>query len=166
MFFCPLPLFQTILPLRFPCFSVYLCQQHLLLVPRSSQRVLQGKLVFHGDDHNIGLRSYEAEASIVLQREDDSIQKAPPWKLTIVTGANKGIGLEICRQLATISVKVVLTARDEKKGAEAVEKLKGSGLSAVVFHQLDVMDPASIASLVDFIRTQFGKLDILVTFGT
>ncbi|KAJ4977581.1 hypothetical protein NE237_008361 [Protea cynaroides] len=83
-------------------------------------------------------------------------------KLAVVTGANKGIGLEICRQLATIGVIVVLTARDEKKGVEAVEKLKGSGLSHVVFHQLDVMDTASITSLADFIKTQFGKLDILV----
>ncbi|XP_042513987.1 salutaridine reductase-like [Macadamia integrifolia] len=83
-------------------------------------------------------------------------------KLVVVTGANKGIGLEICRQLATIGFIVVLTARDEKRGVEAVEKLKGSGLSHVIFHQLNVKDPASIASLADFIKTQFGKLDILV----
>ncbi|KAJ4977850.1 hypothetical protein NE237_008630 [Protea cynaroides] len=83
-------------------------------------------------------------------------------KLAVVTGANKGIGLEICHQLATIGVIVVLTARDEKKGFEAVEKLKGSGLYDVLFHQLDVKDTASITSLADFIKTQFGKLDILV----
>lgn len=58
---------------------------------------------------------------------------------------------------------MVLTARDEKRGLEAVEKLKGSGLSDfVVFHQLDVTDLASIASLAEFIKSQFGKLDILV----
>ncbi|XP_073263647.1 (+)-neomenthol dehydrogenase-like [Populus alba] len=57
---------------------------------------------------------------------------------------------------------VVLTARDETRGLEAVEKLNASGLSdQVVFHLLDVMDPASIASLADFIRSQYGKLDIL-----
>ncbi|XP_042505099.1 (+)-neomenthol dehydrogenase-like isoform X3 [Macadamia integrifolia] len=83
-------------------------------------------------------------------------------RLAVVTGANKGIGLEICRQLASNGVAVVLTARDEKKGIEAVEKLKGYGLSDVVFHQLDMKDPASIASLAHFIKTQFGKLDILV----
>ncbi|XP_042475517.1 salutaridine reductase-like [Macadamia integrifolia] len=83
-------------------------------------------------------------------------------RLAVVTGANKGIGLEICRQLASNGVAVVLTARDEKKGVEAVEKLKGSGLSDVVFHQLDVKDPARIASLGHFIKTHFGKLDILV----
>ncbi|XVF80025.1 hypothetical protein PTKIN_Ptkin15bG0037200 [Pterospermum kingtungense] len=84
-------------------------------------------------------------------------------RYAVVTGANKGIGLEICKQLASKGVMVVLTARDEKRGLEAVEKLKESGLSDnVVFHQLDVADPASIASLVEFIKTQFGKLDILV----
>ncbi|XP_043693454.1 salutaridine reductase-like [Telopea speciosissima] len=83
-------------------------------------------------------------------------------RLAVVTGANKGIGLEICRQLASNGAAVVLTARDEKKGVEAVEKLKGSGLPDVVFHQLDLKDPASIASLAHFIKTQFGKLDILV----
>ncbi|XVF22594.1 hypothetical protein REPUB_Repub12eG0184900 [Reevesia pubescens] len=81
----------------------------------------------------------------------------------VVTGANKGIGLEICKQLASKGIMVVLTARDEKRGLEAVEKLKECGLSDnLVFHQLDVVDPANIASLVEFIKTQFGKLDILV----
>ncbi|KAK1559851.1 hypothetical protein Q3G72_019086 [Acer saccharum] len=81
----------------------------------------------------------------------------------VVTGANKGIGFEICKQLASKGVVVVLTSRDEKRGLEAVEKLRESGLSDyVIFHQLDVTDPASIASLAHFIKTQFGKLDILV----
>ena len=57
---------------------------------------------------------------------------------------------------------MVLTARDVKRGTEAVEKLKASGFSNVVFHLLDVTDPATIASLADFLKTQFGKIDILV----
>ncbi|BBG97512.1 NAD(P)-binding Rossmann-fold superfamily protein [Prunus dulcis] len=84
-------------------------------------------------------------------------------KYAVVTGANKGIGLETVRQLASNGFTVVLTARDEKRGLEAAEKLKESGLSGqVVFHQLDVANPATVASLADFIKTQFGKLDILV----
>ncbi|XP_018858487.1 (+)-neomenthol dehydrogenase-like isoform X1 [Juglans regia] len=84
-------------------------------------------------------------------------------RYAVVTGANKGIGFEIVRQLASKGIVVVLTARDEKKGLEAVEKLKDFGLSDhVVFHQLDVSDPASIVSLADFIKAKFGKLDILV----
>nr|XP_023885802.1 (+)-neomenthol dehydrogenase-like isoform X1 [Quercus suber] len=84
-------------------------------------------------------------------------------KYAVVTGANKGIGFEICRKLASNGIVVVLTAKDEKKGLEAVEKLREFGLSDhVVFHQLDVADPASIASFADFIKTKYGKLDILV----
>ncbi|KAL0428908.1 UNVERIFIED_CONTAM: (+)-neomenthol dehydrogenase [Sesamum radiatum] len=86
-----------------------------------------------------------------------------PKRYAVVTGANKGIGLEICRQLASEDITVVLTARDEKRGLEAVEKLKASSLSgSIIFHQLDVADSASVASLAEFIKSQFGKLDILV----
>ncbi|TYI62289.1 hypothetical protein E1A91_D10G234000v1 [Gossypium mustelinum] len=84
-------------------------------------------------------------------------------RYAVVTGANKGIGLEICKQLAQNGISVVLTARDEKRGLEALESLKHSGLSDyLIFHQLDVTDPESIASLADFVKKQFGKLDILV----
>ncbi|KAI3964355.1 hypothetical protein MKX01_024972, partial [Papaver californicum] len=82
---------------------------------------------------------------------------------SVVTGGNKGIGFKICRQLASNGISIVLTSRDITKGAEAVEKLKSSfGLSNIVFHQLDVINPITISSLVDFIRSHFGKLDILV----
>ncbi|XP_062030613.1 (+)-neomenthol dehydrogenase-like [Rosa rugosa] len=83
-------------------------------------------------------------------------------KIAVVTGANKGIGLEISKQLASKGVGVVLTARDVKRGTEAAESLKASGFSDVVFHQLDVTAPTSIASLANFLKTQFRKLDILV----
>ncbi|XP_056174325.1 (+)-neomenthol dehydrogenase-like [Syzygium oleosum] len=86
-------------------------------------------------------------------------------RYAVVTGSNKGIGFEICRQLASTGVTVVLTARDEKRGLQAAGELqKNSSLSggAVIFHQLDVADPASVASLVGFVATQFGRLDILV----
>ncbi|KAK7295036.1 hypothetical protein RJT34_17939 [Clitoria ternatea] len=84
-------------------------------------------------------------------------------RYAVVTGANKGIGFGICKKLASRGIVVILTARNEERGMEAVETLKEFGLSElVVFHQLDVDDPASIASFADFIKTQFGKLDILV----
>ena len=83
----------------------------------------------------------------------------------MVTGANKGIGLEICRQLASNGVTVVLTARDQKRGAAAVDALRELELSDVMFHQLDVREPSSAARLADFVRDKFGKLDILVRFG-
>lgn len=86
-------------------------------------------------------------------------------RYAVVTGANRGIGLEICRQLASNGIRVVLTSRDEKRGLEAVETLRqeiGVSDQSLVFHQLDVTDPASIKSLAQFVETQFGKLDILV----
>ncbi|KAF2282571.1 hypothetical protein GH714_043200 [Hevea brasiliensis] len=80
------------------------------------------------------------------------------------SGANKGVGFEICMQLASNGIVVVLTATDEKRGLEALQKLKDSSLSdLVVFHQLDVADAAVVVALADFIRTQFGKLDGLVS---
>ncbi|KAF6156744.1 hypothetical protein GIB67_033213 [Kingdonia uniflora] len=92
----------------------------------------------------------------------DQIIMYASFRCAVVTGGNKGIGLEICRQLASNGILVVLTARDEKKGNEAIENLKESGISNVFFHQLDIKDPTSIASLASFIKTRFGKLDILV----
>ncbi|KAI9072837.1 hypothetical protein K1719_045205 [Acacia pycnantha] len=86
-------------------------------------------------------------------------------RYAVVTGGNKGMGFEICKQLASNGIAVVLTARDEKRGLEAVEKLKSeSGVSGeVFFHQLDVTNPsASVPSLANFIKTKFGKLDYLV----
>lgn len=72
------------------------------------------------------------------------------------------MGFEICRQLAAQGITVVLTARDEKKGGEAAEKLGGLGLSDVAFHQLEISEPAGAARLAAFIKHKFGKLDILV----
>nr|ACJ84741.1 unknown [Medicago truncatula] len=84
-------------------------------------------------------------------------------RIAVVTGANKGIGFEIVKQLAPAGIKVVLTARDEKRGLHALETLKASGLSDfVVFYQVDVANAASVATLADFVKSQFGKLDILV----
>uniref|UniRef100_A0A8R7PH14 (+)-neomenthol dehydrogenase n=1 Tax=Triticum urartu TaxID=4572 RepID=A0A8R7PH14_TRIUA len=93
---------------------------------------------------------------------EGAISSGPNPRIAVVTGGNKGIGFEVCRQLASHGVAVVLTARDEPRGAEAVEKLRALGLAQVIFHQLDVTDTSSIATLFVFLKTRFGKLDILV----
>ncbi|PNX76661.1 (+)-neomenthol dehydrogenase-like protein, partial [Trifolium pratense] len=80
----------------------------------------------------------------------------------VVTGANKGIGLEIVKQLASLGIAVVLTARNETRGRDAITKLHQIGLSNVIFHQLDVVDALSIESLAKFIQQEFGRLDILI----
>ncbi|OEL31094.1 (+)-neomenthol dehydrogenase [Dichanthelium oligosanthes] len=84
------------------------------------------------------------------------------FRVAVVTGGNKGIGLEVCRQLASRGVTVILTARDEKRGSEAVEMLHESGLPDVQFHRLDVSDPSGAARLAEFIDEKFGRLDILI----
>ncbi|KAL6651099.1 hypothetical protein ACP70R_010024 [Stipagrostis hirtigluma subsp. patula] len=84
-------------------------------------------------------------------------------RIALVTGGNKGVGLETCRQLASRGLRVVLTARNEARGLEAVEGIRrSSGDAEVVFHQLDVTDPSSAARLADFVKDQFGRLDILI----
>lgn len=85
----------------------------------------------------------------------------------MVTGANKGIGLEIVKQLSSKGVTVVLTARDEKRGNDAVATLHDQlGLTSrsdrLIFHRLDVLDPLSVQALARFIHDKFGRLDILV----
>lgn len=82
-------------------------------------------------------------------------------KIAVVTGANKGIGLEVCRQLAKAGIQVILTSRDESKGQTATETLKSEGLE-VIYYALDVTEADSIARLEQFIRDRFGHLDILV----
>lgn len=82
-------------------------------------------------------------------------------KVAVVTGANRGLGFEASRQLAKKGYQVILTSRDEAKGKAAAEKLQAEGLN-VIFHPLDVTNDESSQQLANFIREQFGKLDVLV----
>ena len=85
------------------------------------------------------------------------------FRLAVVTGGNRGIGLEVCRQLAVQGVTVILTARNEKRGKDAVEYLRREcNLSNVIYHPLDILDGDSVASLAKHIESRYGKLDILV----
>ncbi|XP_051213590.1 (+)-neomenthol dehydrogenase [Lolium perenne] len=89
--------------------------------------------------------------------------KQASHRLAVVTGGNKGVGLEVCRQLAVKGVTVILTARDEKRGKDALESIRReSDLSNIVFHQLDVQDVNSVTSLARYVESSYGKLDILV----
>ncbi|MBD0343935.1 MAG: SDR family oxidoreductase [Coleofasciculus sp. Co-bin14] len=82
-------------------------------------------------------------------------------KIALVTGANKGIGFEIVRQLAAVGFRVFLTARDRSRGEAACAKLQQDGLQ-VEFLQLDVADPSSIAQLAQELASQTDRLDVLV----
>ena len=82
-------------------------------------------------------------------------------KIALVTGANRGLGFEISRQLALQHIKVVMAVRDSVKGRIAVEQLLRNSLD-VEFQQLNVTDLKSIKSVYNYLNKKYGKLDILV----
>lgn len=82
-------------------------------------------------------------------------------RIALVSGANKGIGLEIARQLAQVGVTVIIGARDPKRGEGAAAELSSQGLAAE-FVKLDLNDEASITAAAEHISTKHGRLDILV----
>ena len=81
-------------------------------------------------------------------------------RVAIVTGANRGIGLEVTRQLADLGYTVVLGSRDLGKGEAAAKKLKVGDL--VMARRLDVTEQSTIDRLRDEIGTTFGSLHVLV----
>jgi NAD(P)-dependent dehydrogenase (short-subunit alcohol dehydrogenase family) len=82
-------------------------------------------------------------------------------KIALITGANKGIGLETARQLGARGMTVLVGARDEKRGTEAERELRDGGADAR-FVQLDVTDAASINRAAGWINAEYGHLDVLV----
>jgi NAD(P)-dependent dehydrogenase (short-subunit alcohol dehydrogenase family) len=82
-------------------------------------------------------------------------------KVALISGGNKGIGLETARQLGKLGVTVVLGARDLAKGEAAAEELRAEGIDARAV-KLDVVDAADIAASAAFVESEFGVLDILV----
>ncbi len=82
--------------------------------------------------------------------------------VALVTGANRGIGREVARQLAERGYEVLLSARDEAKAGEAAAEVAaqtGAGVSPLT---LDVADPASIAAAAQRLEQSPGRLDVLV----
>jgi NAD(P)-dependent dehydrogenase (short-subunit alcohol dehydrogenase family) len=82
-------------------------------------------------------------------------------KIALVTGGNRGIGFETCRQLGRQGVHVLLTSRNWDKGETAAKKLRQEGYD-INYYQLDVTDVAGVAALPEVVEQQFGRLDILV----
>lgn len=81
--------------------------------------------------------------------------------VALVTGGNRGIGFEVCRQLASKQFKVILGARNLIKGKEAAEKLQSEGLD-VIFQPLDVIDEDQIGFVASWIEMEYEGLDVLV----
>jgi len=82
-------------------------------------------------------------------------------RIALVTGANKGLGLETARQLAQEGTTVLMASRNQERGAAAVQQLKAEGLD-VEGVQLEVTNEAEIDALVQHIDATYGKLDVLI----
>lgn len=81
--------------------------------------------------------------------------------VALITGANKGLGLEIARQLGKQGLVMVLGSRDEAKGAAAAAELCKQDIEAHTV-KLDVTKQADVAALPAFFKNKFGRLDVLV----
>lgn len=82
-------------------------------------------------------------------------------RIGLVTGANKGLGLETARQLAQEGLTVLMASRNKERGIEAVQKLKDEGLDVELI-KLEVTNSAEVDALVESIDSTYGKLDVLV----
>jgi NAD(P)-dependent dehydrogenase (short-subunit alcohol dehydrogenase family) len=82
-------------------------------------------------------------------------------RIALVTGGNRGIGLEVCRQLAGLGIKVILGSRDVARGVAAAGELVAERLP-VEARQLDVASAKSIGECMNWVRRDVGRLDILV----
>jgi len=82
-------------------------------------------------------------------------------KIALITGGNKGIGFETARQLGTLGMKVLVGARNDALGKEAVAALGSEGIDADTV-QLDMTDDASVQAAAKRIEAEYGRLDVLV----
>jgi NAD(P)-dependent dehydrogenase (short-subunit alcohol dehydrogenase family) len=79
-------------------------------------------------------------------------------RIAVVTGGNRGLGFEICRQLAARGLRVVVAARDEDSARRAAAELDEDGVP----FRLDVTDPEGPGRLVAFLEREHGRADVLV----
>jgi NAD(P)-dependent dehydrogenase (short-subunit alcohol dehydrogenase family) len=77
-------------------------------------------------------------------------------RVALVTGANRGIGREVVRQLIEHGFRTILTARDEERGRAAADELGAE------FGRLDVADDASVDRCFQTVDGQHGRLDVLI----
>ena len=82
-------------------------------------------------------------------------------KVALITGANKGLGFEMARQLGRAGVTVILSARDPHKGDAAAGALRKEGIDAR-FLKMDVTRREDHAAAAQFLEANFGRLDILI----
>jgi NAD(P)-dependent dehydrogenase (short-subunit alcohol dehydrogenase family) len=86
---------------------------------------------------------------------------APVYRVALVSGANRGLGFEVARQLSERGMTVLLGARNFDKGLHAARKLAGAP-GEVIAVQLDVTSQEQVDTLVRWIDVTYGRLDVLV----
>jgi NAD(P)-dependent dehydrogenase (short-subunit alcohol dehydrogenase family) len=84
----------------------------------------------------------------------------PSSRLALISGANRGLGLETARQLLELGYSVLLTSRDPAHGEQAAHALGRPG--QVFYHPLDVTQPGSVARLRVYVQAEFSHLDALI----
>lgn len=82
-------------------------------------------------------------------------------RVALVTGANRGIGREIARQLASGGLQVLVGSRDERKGRQTIDELQKEGLTADLC-VLDVNEAQSVQQVMARVEKDYGRLDVLV----
>jgi NAD(P)-dependent dehydrogenase (short-subunit alcohol dehydrogenase family) len=82
-------------------------------------------------------------------------------RVAVVTGGNRGIGFETCRQLGALGYHVILAARDRMLGESAAEKLVREGLDIEAF-RLDLTRADEIAALVAHVNRHVKRIDVLI----
>ena len=90
-----------------------------------------------------------------------AVVMADDRRVAVVTGANRGIGREVVRQLAEQNYRVVLGSRDPAKGIRAARELDASG-QRIVARPLDVADNGQATALADWLTEEYGRVDVLV----
>jgi NAD(P)-dependent dehydrogenase (short-subunit alcohol dehydrogenase family) len=83
-------------------------------------------------------------------------------RIALVTGGNKGIGLEISRNLSSAGCTVLVGARNAERGQQAVRQLEQAGLGDVHFLEIDVTKQETITAAAQWIEGRYGRLDILM----
>jgi NAD(P)-dependent dehydrogenase (short-subunit alcohol dehydrogenase family) len=87
--------------------------------------------------------------------------KANTYKVALITGGNRGLGLQTARELGCLGILAILGVRDLKKGKAAAAELTSEGFHAEAA-RLDITDPSTHAKAYDYIEKYYGKLDILI----
>ena len=82
-------------------------------------------------------------------------------EVVLITGSNKGLGLETARQLCGLNYAIVLTSRNESLGKKSYDQLKAEH-EDVFYHQLEVTSDSSVRRCAEYIKEKFGRLDVLI----